>query len=59
MGNDSICQHPLRHLGSAGGVRGCIKLLGGLSLWDANAWRDGFLGDAQLLEADGTAFNGV
>ncbi|MBP1628953.1 MAG: hypothetical protein H6Q00_3428, partial [Holophagaceae bacterium] len=46
-------------LGSAGGVLGCIKLRGGLSLWDANAWRDGYLGDAQALEADGTAFNGI
>jgi len=46
-------------LGSAGGVLGVVKLRGGLSLWDANAWQSSFTADAQTLQSSGAAFNGV
>jgi len=46
-------------LGSAGGVLGVVKLRGGLSLWDANAWQNSFTADAQTLQSSGAAFNGV
>jgi len=45
-------------LGSAGGVLGVIRLRGGVTLWDGDAWFNGCLGDARELEAGG-AWNGA
>ena len=42
-------------LGSAGGVLGVVRLRGGLTLWDAEAWASGLVEDAQATGA----FNGL
>ncbi len=45
--------------GSAGGVLGVVRAVGGMSLWDGALFASSFTADARTLESQGAAFNGV